>query len=222
MTIDEYVTAVLGHLPARLMDRRRVEADLRAHVADRMDAGATQEEAVTHLGHPDEVAAELLAPVHLEPASRLRRFGAFVIDCLVGAIPICLLLVFVILPAWLGEFAFGFSGPGIVWPWMFVMLVGVSVPILSLVYFPVLEKLYGQTLGKWALGIVVVRENGATLRWRDAIIRRIPFFFEFFWLDAVFALFTARRQRAFDMVASTVVVRVETGSQIAPLPVPVM
>ena len=114
------------------------------------------------------------------------------------------------------------SLPGFAWPLGLLMLFGISVPIMSIAYFPVLEKLYGQTLGKWAMGIVVVRENGGTLRWRDAIIRRIPFVFEFFWLDALFALFTAQRQRAFDFVASTLVVRVERSSHSVPTPVPVM
>ena len=219
MTIDEYVSAVVSQLPRQLVDRARVATDLRAHVADRMAAGASQEEAVAHLGQPDEVAAELLAAVRLEPAARLRRLGAFLIDCIVGAIPICVLLAFVF-GLWPGEFAVGLSGPGFLWPAAILILVA-SVSILSLVYFPVLEKVYGQTLGKWAMGIVVVRESGGTLRWRDAIIRRIPFVFEFFWLDALFALFSAKRQRAFDMVASTLVVRASPASQIAPMPVPV-
>jgi uncharacterized RDD family membrane protein YckC len=223
MTIDEYVSAVLSRLPRQLVDRGRVEADLRAHVTDRMDAGASQEEAVRHLGQPDEVAAELLATVRLEPASRRRRFAAFVIDCIVGAIPVSILLASLVLPMiWGMDFAIGFPGTGFAWVWGIMLVFGLSVPILSILYFPVLEKLYGQTIGKWAMGIVVVRVNGATLRWQDAIIRRLPFLFEFFWLDAIFALFTEKKQRAFDLVASTLVVRAEGLSQGAPTPIPVM
>ena len=225
MTIDEYVKAVVSQLPGKLVDRSRVEADLRAHVADRVDGGMTQEEAVAHLGRVEEVAAELLTTVHLEPSGRTRRLAAFLIDSLVGAIPVTLLLALVLLPLLWGEgFAVGisFPFPGFAWPLGLFILFGISVPIMALLYFPVLEKVYGQTLGKWAMGIVVVRESGATLRWRDAIIRRIPFVFEFFWLDALFALFTAKRQRAFDFVASTMVVRVERPSHSVPTPVPVM
>jgi uncharacterized RDD family membrane protein YckC len=136
---------------------------------------------------------------------------------------VCLLVAFVLVPAWWGiDFVDVYPGDGFLWIFGLIMLFGVSVPVLAILYFPVLEKLYGQTIGKWALGIVVVRENGARLRWRDAIIRRIPFVFEFFWLDAVFALFTAKKQRAFDFVASTVVVRGERTSQITPAPLAVM
>ena len=39
-----------------------------------------------------------------------------------------------------------------------------------------------------------------------AIVRRIPFFLEFFWIDAIVAIFTERKQRAFDLVAGTIVV----------------
>ena len=225
MTIDEYVKAVVSQLPVRLVDRERVEADLRAHVADRVAGGMTPEDAVSHLGRPEEVAAELLTTAQLEPSGRTRRLAAFLIDCMVGAIPVSLLLVFVLVPLMFGEdlaFSMVFPYPAFAWVWGLFMLLAISVPIMALLYFPVLEKLYGQTVGKWAMGIVVVRENGATLRWRDAIIRRIPFVFEFFWLDALFALFTAKRQRAFDFVASTMVVRVERSSQRVPTPVPVM
>jgi hypothetical protein len=39
------------------------------------------------------------------------------------------------------------------------------------------------------------------------VLRRLPSLFKFALLDALFALFTARRQRAFDIVAGTMVVR---------------
>ena len=221
MTIDEYVAAVLRQLPGPLVDSTRVESDLRAHVADRVEAGATQADAVEHLGTPEEVAAELLATVHLDAASLWQRAGAFVIDVAVGVVALFLAATFVFVP-----FMDIWDVADVVARGMFFttfavgVLLAVAVLALAIVYFPVLEKLFGQTVGKRLLGIVVVRENGSTLRWRDAFIRRIPFFFEFFWLDALFALFTARRQRAFDLVAGTLVVRAQrTAPDTAPRPV---
>jgi uncharacterized RDD family membrane protein YckC len=52
----------------------------------------------------------------------------------------------------------------------------------------------------------VVREDGSRAGWVAAIIRRIPFFMNFFPIDALFVFFTERRQRAFDKVAGTVVI----------------
>jgi len=204
---QEYVAAVLSHLPRCLIDRSRVEADLRAHVAERMSAaGELEVEAVQHLGPPEEVAAELLTGVQLQPASFRRRLAAFAIDLVIGMLPTALLLILVMpfFPADLMDLVQA-NPLGLVFGAF--ILGALSVPALSVFYFPVLEKLFGQTLGKWLMGIIVVRENGAALRWKDAILRRVSFLFEFFWLDALFALFTKERQRAFDRVAGTVVVR---------------
>jgi len=39
-----------------------------------------------------------------------------------------------------------------------------------------------------------------------AVVRRIPFLFDIWPIDAAFLLFTARRQRAFDLAADTIVI----------------
>ena len=70
------------------------------------------------------------------------------------------------------------------------------------------EHLWGQTLGKWLTGIAVVRETGERVGFGAAVLRRLPLLFNFFLLDAAFAPFTEKKQRAFDMVAKTVVVDV--------------
>ena len=49
-------------------------------------------------------------------------------------------------------------------------------------------------------------ESREQIGWGAAIVRRLPLFLEIFWIDAVFALFTRNRQRAFDLLAKTVVV----------------
>ena len=85
-----------------------------------------------------------------------------------------------------------------------------SLALLSIGYFPVLEWRFGQTLGKYLLGIYVVGEDGLRPSLPATIVRRIPFFLEFFWVDAIVAFFTERNQRAFDLVARTVVVENRT------------
>jgi uncharacterized RDD family membrane protein YckC len=61
-------------------------------------------------------------------------------------------------------------------------------------------------VGKRLVGTCVVRDDGSRIGWGAAIIRRLPFFMNFFPLDAVFVFFTERRQRAFDKVAGTLVI----------------
>jgi hypothetical protein len=38
-------------------------------------------------------------------------------------------------------------------------------------------------------------------------VRQLPMFFQFYWVDVMFALFTDRKQRAFELLSKTRVVR---------------
>ncbi|HJU86833.1 MAG TPA: RDD family protein, partial [Gemmatimonadota bacterium] len=85
-------------------------------------------------------------------------------------------------------------------------LVALIVFVLVILYFPVLETLFGQTAGKRAFGTFVARETGERVGFWTAVVRRIPFLFDIWPIDAAFLLFTARRQRAFDLAAHTIVI----------------
>jgi hypothetical protein len=37
----------------------------------------------------------------------------------------------------------------------------------------------------------------------QALLRQLPFFMQFFFVDALFALFTKRHQRAFELITKT-------------------
>ncbi|MDX2078602.1 MAG: RDD family protein [bacterium] len=80
---------------------------------------------------------------------------------------------------------------------------------LSLTYYIGLSKYGGQTFGKMALGIRVVRVNGESLRWRDAILRYIGYILSTFSLGIGFLwiLIDERRQGWHDKIASTIVVK---------------
>ena len=41
----------------------------------------------------------------------------------------------------------------------------------------------------------------------QAIVRQLPMFLQVYWIDVMFALFTERSQRAFEMLSKTRVVR---------------
>ena len=94
-------------------------------------------------------------------------------------------------------------------PYHLVLIVPVVIGIAGvfILYFPVLEKLFGRTLGKRLLRIRVVKESGVAISIGDAIIRRLSYYFDILALDALFIFFTKKRQRAFDIVYQTVVIR---------------
>jgi uncharacterized RDD family membrane protein YckC len=70
----------------------------------------------------------------------------------------------------------------------------------------------GHTLGKRIAGLQVVRESGAPISFGQAIVRLLPVMFQFYWIDVLFALFTERHQRAFELLSKTRVVKVSPSS----------
>jgi uncharacterized RDD family membrane protein YckC len=85
------------------------------------------------------------------------------------------------------------------------------VPLLVggiLLYFPILEGRFGQTVGKRTLGLRVLKENGLPIGYKEAFLRRISYYLEGgLVIDALFIPCTQKRQRAFDIVARTIVIR---------------
>lgn len=87
-------------------------------------------------------------------------------------------------------------------------LVGLLIGFGYYIYF---EGTYGQTIGKMALNIVVVTEDGDAVDYRAATIRtllRVVDALPAFYLVGIAVVFaTDREQRIGDLVADTVVVR---------------
>jgi len=85
-------------------------------------------------------------------------------------------------------------------------------------WYPILaEALTGQTVGKWMFGLQVVTEKGARIGIGPSIVRQLLVFFQVIFVDALFAIFTERRQRAFEMLSKTRVVDVRADEQAAPI-----
>jgi uncharacterized RDD family membrane protein YckC len=191
---EQYVHQVLRRMPRALPASARIEADLWLHLSDLLEEERSVAAAIERMGPPDQVAAEFLAELRLTPASHGRRFLGFVIDILLVSgilLPPSLLAV----------------------PWLrglpldtVILLATVAVGSGMFLYYVVPEAYFDQTIGKWLVGICVVRENGMRAGLWATLIRRIPFVGNFLPIDALFVFFTTRRQRAFDKVAGTVVV----------------
>ena len=70
----------------------------------------------------------------------------------------------------------------------------------------VAEYQFAKTVGKHLVGLRVVRESGARISLGQSVVRQLPAFFQVFWIDAMFALFTEQHQRAFELLSKTRVV----------------
>ena len=78
-----------------------------------------------------------------------------------------------------------------------------------LIYTIVAEWKSGQTFGKRRYGLFVVQESGAPITLGQSVVRQLSLVFQIFWIDALFTLFTERRQRAFELLSKTRVVRAD-------------
>ena len=94
------------------------------------------------------------------------------------------------------------------WGAVFALTLCVATLIvMSPLYYILLETTTTQTVGKYILGIRVVRESGAKISIGQAIVRHMPLFFSFYVIDSLFALFTEKKQRAFELISKTRVVK---------------
>ena len=196
MTTDFYIDRVLDTLP-RAAWREQITRELRSHIAERRAAGQAEEEVLRQLGDPVTLAESYLAAVPLVSGPFLARAAAKIID-------VVAMLAIVVPAGWLLWRALPPElGPGamlvtiVLASWLFALAVVAA------------EARLGQTLGKYVLGLRVVRESGGRISVGQAIVRQLPMFLEVFWIDALFALFTDKSQRAFELLSKTRVVRVD-------------
>jgi uncharacterized RDD family membrane protein YckC len=82
--------------------------------------------------------------------------------------------------------------------------------LLALIYYIVLEATRGATVGKMALGIKVVKDDGSPISWSESVIRNLlriidvlPFAYI---VGAILVWVTSRNQRLGDLGAHTLVV----------------
>jgi uncharacterized RDD family membrane protein YckC len=191
MTGQLYIQSVIDHVPHGSALRSHIALELQSHIAERVEQGYPLDEIVRQLGDPLTLAESYLAAVPLESAGITRRVVAKIVDVatIVCAVATLVLMLWFVVPRE-GRY--------------FLPVAGILVCIVSYgVYSAVTEYHFGWTLGKHLMNLVVVRESGARISLGQAVLRQLPFFFQFFWIDALFALFTDRRQRAFELLSKT-------------------
>jgi uncharacterized RDD family membrane protein YckC len=200
MNEHEYVDRVLDNLPRTTPRRDQIAMELRGHIAERVSHGQPLADVLGRLGDPARLAESYRSAVPLDPAPYSNRIRAKVIDVLaaagIAAVPAAATLLLV--PA--DAFPLVFAGG------MVCALVG------FVIYTIVAEHRAGQTIGKRLSGLQVVTESGAPISLGQSTVRQLPFALSIVWIDALFAFFTERRQRAFELLSKTRVVRASSGN----------
>lgn len=198
---ERYIDDVLSHVFADPEDRQRLEADLRSHFSEGEAEGRTPRQVIEGLGTPEEVAAAFNAEREFQYASFWQRLVAFFGD---AGLLMCLVVPVLTLGLMAGVVGEEPGGIAVLWFLPFALLF-LAILGLGIFYFPLLEAHYGRTLGKHLMRVRVVRESGSPIGLGQAFVRRLSFYFDMLWVDALFVFFTDKNQRALDIVAKTVV-----------------
>ena len=202
MTTDQYVQAVLAHMPAATPRREQIGTELRGHINERLANGMPLDEVLRQLGDAAALAESYLAEVPLAVPPHGRRLLAKIVDTVL----IVSLFVAIIYPA----AAFTAFNIGEEYVWLALIVSVFVAGTIAASYNVVLEWHYGYTPGKYVCGLRVVRESGARISFGQSLVRQLPVFLQVAWIDAGFVLFTDRRQRAFELLSKTRVVSGET------------
>lgn len=194
MTAEDYVGRVLAALPPSLPDREQIGLELRGHIAERVAEGRSLEEVLGQLGEPSALAASYGGAESLTSAPHGPRLAAKLIDAGLSA---ALSLPVAIVGGLLGHDTATFVAiaGGLLLGWL--AFWGGTVWA---------EHRWGRTPGKHWMGLRVVTEAGARVSLGQAAVRQLPLLLQIFWIDAMFAVFTERRQRAFELLSHTRVV----------------
>ena len=197
---QDYIDDVLGCVPFA-EQRQRIEMELRS----RLDPRISTEQAIATYGYPRDVAEFYLASVQLESAPFIRRLVAAMIDIPSVIATGILILYFIWKVTWFGDQSFIASillgNP------LAIALSFLTLFLMSPLYYIIAETWTSQTVGKAIMGLRTVRESGAKITVGQAIVRQVPLFFSFYVLDAAFALFTKKKQRLFELISKTRVVK---------------
>ncbi len=194
-TANDYITSVLGALPADMPSRDQIAMELRGLIDERLERGQSMDAVLSQLGDPGVLADSYLSAVPLMPASFFSRVWAKLVDgaLFVTAAVVLSGIAWITAPRETAIFL------------LFAIVLAASFGFA--IYTVVAESRSGQTVGKRMMGLRAVRESGARISLGQAVVRQLPMFLELFAIDALFALFTEKHQRAFELLSKTRVVK---------------
>lgn len=217
MTPEEYLDQFERWVGGSKERKARARDELEEHLVGAAQAGELAA-AMKRLGSPRNAARDLSTGYATRPAPLPRRLLAAAIDVVISA---------VLIATGLATGTWATAQPrDALFPedlsvdygserWYMTSIGGVGVTLIVLgalwwiVVVPLLEWRTGRTVGKAALGLRVIDEDGTAPSFGQVVVRRLTLIFSgpLQLFDWVFVLFNERRQRAFEIVAKTVVIR---------------
>ncbi|PFG17668.1 putative RDD family membrane protein YckC [Propionicimonas paludicola] len=160
---------------------------------------------------PDEILTGEGVALQISPASVLARAAAWLIDAVATAGVILVTFIFVPLLWELSDFDSA-ALRAILYVAIVVLFIGVPITVETLSR--------GRSLGKLALGLQIVRDDGGPVRLRHASVRALVGFFELWMLFGGLAFLVSmlndRGKRVGDYLAGTYAIRVRSTADARP------
>jgi uncharacterized RDD family membrane protein YckC len=200
-TMDDYIKQVLEQMPAGTPLRSQIALELKGMIGERLARGQSMDEVLRQLGDPASFAESYLSAEPLEAAPHDTRIVAKLIDWVALVLAMAVILAVSMMVADEGRR---------VWYRYFYMYFPFAVlggSLLLSIYTFVAEYWSSATVGKRLMGLRVVRESGARIGLGQAFVRQLAAVLQVSFFDALFVLFTDKRQRACELLSKTRVVR---------------
>jgi uncharacterized RDD family membrane protein YckC len=232
--IEKNLNEIINNINLAEKDRTDIQKELRSTYYEAAEAAARARGASTvtlddiKTAKADMCSPQVTAESYMKSyASNLRRAGfwprlaAYIIDnivlgvtILILVIPVLLMMVIMNVPfknthdvSWIGS-----HNPATIALFILVALFTVlSALVVAFGYYIVLEGHFGYTIGKYLLGLRVLRTDGTKIGYKEALLRNISKYINnLIIIDALIMLifFNKEKQRGFDKIANTMVVHV--------------
>jgi uncharacterized RDD family membrane protein YckC len=209
--IEKNLRDIVNNINLDNKDRIDIEKELRSTYYESAEAA------------PKETAASYMRSY----ASAMRRAGfwsrlaAFIIDNLILGVtifilsfPMLILMLILNVPftqssdySWMGHH----SIPVLVMFFGIALVTIISDCIVGIGYYIVLEGHFGYTLGKYLMGLRVLKTDGTKIGYKESLLRNLSKYINnLIIIDTLIMLifFNKEKQRGFDKIANTMVVHV--------------
>ncbi len=151
------------------------------------------------------------------------RLIAYIIDSIIIGIPAAIIYYLAIIPVITTSYVYyGVTIYGGA-PWWGFLLLPFILGILQLLYFMILDTMWGATIGKRILGLQVQNTTGGRVPFGKSFIRNISKIYGLFLiLDWLVGILTNgdKRQKFTDRIAATTVIQTRDAFNTAPPPPP--
>jgi len=220
--IERRANAVLKGIDVPESDKKEIGRELTSNYLD----AATEEAQARGAGQvertdvalafetssdPEEIASMYMASYvkSLKRAGIISRLAAYAIDTIIATLATLIIASPIIALRVFSMPEDGFHTRVMIFSEYFYLIIYLNLVVIF-AYFVVSEGFFGYTPGKWIMGLKVLRTDGKKAGYKEAMLRTIPKLFVMAILaDAILMLLYrgGDRQRIFDRIAGTIVIR---------------